>query len=501
MSRAPSKSNRGQPLNRRSFLGTMTAGLAWSGLGSGLGFGAGSALAEALPVAGAAAKSNRRFLYEQGLLVLTADSVRDANGTFSLAQLPNPQPKCKATLKGNVTLLTERMWKIALDDAEHNLVTSESGAVYFGAGSQYGLRIYERDIAVSGVLGLNQFYPEVMLSSLKVAREIRKELGYKVSAPHRVPEIDAPWEVIAQVDKEVMAKYRTNSYTRRTDDVAWLWAVDDLFTRHPALADWKWMLENGEIFFKTFYEPWFDEGDGLYQGQPLFHDIQSSAYPQGMTIADCVLLKALSTNCLYYRGLQTMAKACEKNGRPATEKQQWLDRAAALKAAIVKVFTKSDGTLAYYKDRHGKLMLNRSGYATSFAVIFGIVEGAAARAAYAGYPTPDNGIPLFFPFIAGTSGSGWHNHASWPFCDTFFLWGKSIADGKDYTDYNAALLARSLGTALKSKKKNNGEAEADAFGSFHEFVSLPDGIITGSGRQLWSAAAFLNVCIRAGLVT
>ena len=136
---------------------------------------------------------------------------------------------------------------------------------------------------------------------------------------------------------------------------------------------------------------------------------------------------------------------------------------AALKAAIRKEFTQPDGTLAYYKDRHGKLMPNRSGYATAFAVIFGIVEGAAARAAYAGFPTPDNGIPLFFPFIADTDGSEWHNHASWPFCVTFFLWGKSIADGKDYTDYNAALLARSVGTAIKPKKAPADQAEADAF--------------------------------------
>jgi hypothetical protein len=219
-----------------------------------------------------------------------------------------------------------------------------------------------------------------------------------------------------------------------------------------------------------------------------------------MSIADCVLLKALSTNCLYYRGMQTMAKACEKSGRPVGEKKQWLDRAAALKIAIKKEFTKPDGTLAYYKDRHGKLMLNRSGYATAFAVIFGIVEGDAAKAAYAGFPTPDNGIPLFFPFLEGTDGSQWHNQASWPFCDTFFLWGKSIAEGKDYTDYNASLLARSIGTAIKPKKRMEDQSEADVFGSFHEYVTLPDGLIHGSGRQLWTAAAYLNICIRAGLL-
>ena len=170
MNRALSQPNLGQPLNRRSFLGTMTAGLAWSGLG----FGAGSVLAEALPVAGAAAKTRRRFLYEQGPLVMTADALRDANGAFSLAQLPAPTPKCKVTLKGDVTPLTKRMWKIALDDVERNQVKHESGAVYFGAGTRYGDRVYTRDISIAGVLGVNRFYPNEMLSSLKLTRETRK---------------------------------------------------------------------------------------------------------------------------------------------------------------------------------------------------------------------------------------------------------------------------------------------------------------------------------------
>ena len=480
-------------LRKRALLGSLAAmSCVWLFMGIGL------SSAETVSVGGNEAKT--RFLFEQGSLVMTAESLRDANGSFSLAQLPNPEPKCKVELKGDVTPLTARLWKVALDDVEHNMVTSESGAVYFGAGNKYGLRIYERDIAVSGVLGLNHLYPEVMLSSLKVAREIRKELGYKVSAPHVVQEIDVPWEVIAQVDKAIMEKYRTNSYTRRTDDVAWLWAVDDLFSLHSDLADWKWMVENGEYFFKVFYDPWFDKTDGLFRGQPLFHDIQSSAYPKGMTIADCVLLKALSTNCLYYRGMQAMAKACEKAGRPASEKQQWLDRAAALKVAILKVFTKPDGTLAYYKDRHGEIMPNREILGTAFAGLFGIVAGGSAKAAFADYPMTDKGIPLFSPFIPGNTGP--HNMASWPFCDTFFLWGKEVADGGDHTAQNAALLGRSLGTAFAPKKKkgNNEKDWGTGLGSFHEKIPLPSGLIDGSGHQLWSAAAMLNVCIRAGLV-
>lgn len=195
-----------------------------------------------------------------------------------------------------------------------------------------------------------------------------------------------------------------------------------------------------------------------------------------------------------------MANACEKGGHPATEKQQWLDRASALKVAIKKEFLKPDGTLAYYKNRHGEIIPNREILGTAFAVIFAIVEGDAAKKAYAGYPETDKGIPLFSPFIPGNSGP--HNMASWPFCDTFFLWGKSIADGRDYTSQNAALLGRSLGTGFVSKKsKAENEAEWEqGLGSFHEKIPLPAGLIDGSGHQLWSAAAFLNVCIRAGLI-
>ncbi|MCU0914932.1 MAG: hypothetical protein MUC88_10260 [Planctomycetes bacterium] len=126
------------------------------------------------------------------------------------------------------------------------------------------------------------------------------------------------------------------------------------------------------------------------------------------------------------------------------------------------------------------------------------LEGDAARKAYEGYPETDQGLPLFSPFIPGNSGP--HPMASWPFCDTFCLWGKSPADGGDDPDQNAALLGRSLETAMRPKSAKE-DAEWDAgLGSFHEKTPLPDGLIDGSGHQLGSAAAFLNVCVRAGLV-
>jgi hypothetical protein len=383
------------------------------------------------------------------------------------------------------------MWNIALHDVELNLITNDYGT-YFAAGRRYTDRVYTRDIAFAGILGLNAIYPKEMLNSLRVTRDIVAKMGYKVSRQEVIEEINAPWEVIAEDKKEIMAQYRSNSITRRTDDVVWIWAVDDLFKSHPEVADWNWFYLNGKRNFDELYAPWFDKTDGLYKAQNTFHDLQSSAYPIGYTQADCVLLKSTSTNCLYYKALLSLANAAGKCNLPE-ESKVWNEKAEALKADIIKELMLPDGTFTYYKDRYGKVMPNQHNLGTAFAIIFGIVDGKAAGKAIANYPATEFGTPLQFPYIDNI---GDHNQASWPFCDTFFLIAKEIAEKNDYTAYNAALLARTMGTKLEPNK----DPEWGGFGSFHEKVKLPSGLISGSGSQLWTSAAFINVCLRADLV-
>ena len=153
-----------------------------------------------------------------------------------------------------------------------------------------------------------------------------------------------------------------------------------------------------------------------------------------------------------------------------------------------------DGTFTYFKDRNGKVLPNQHNLGTAFAILFGIVKGEAARKAIDNYPSNQYGTPLINPFLG--DGKGDHNAAAWPFCDTFFLQAKEIADKQDYTGYNAALLARTMGTKFSDKR----DKEWGGFGSFHEKVPLPSGLISGSGSQLWTSAAFMNVCLRANLV-
>jgi len=437
-------------------------------------------------------KNEPKLVYNNPPLILTEKSLTDALGAFSVDDLPVVESKCRIVLKKNATPLTDKMWKIALNDIEQNIVTNEYGS-YFAAGRRYTDRVYTRDIAFAGILGLNSIYPEKMKKSLMITREVRGKLGYKVSAEHVVPEIDAPWEVITDNEKEVMAQYKTNSYTRRTDDVVWIWAVDHLFSLHPEIADWEWFYNTGKENFETLYNSWFDSKDGLFRGQPAFQDICSSAYPKNMTIADCVLLKGTSTNCIYYKAMLSLANAAKKCNLP-DESKDWTKRAGEIKIAIKRELILPDGTLTYYKDRYGKVMKNQHNLGTAFAILFGIIEGEEARKAIDNYPISDKGTPLIYPFLEDNEGD--HNQASWPFCDTFFLQAKEIADGKDYTGYNAAILARTMGTKLSEKRNNDW----GGFGSFHEKVELPSGLISGSGQQLWTSAAYINICLRSNLV-
>ncbi len=434
-----------------------------------------------------------KLIYNGTPLILTENTLTDSLGSFTAADLPSLTPKCSIGLKENATTMTKKMWKIALHDVEQNLVTNAYGT-YFAAGRRYTDRVYTRDIAFAGILGLNFIYPQEMLQSLKVTRDVVSKMGYKVSSKHKIKEINAPWEVITDDEKQVMAQYKSNSITRRTDDVVWIWAIDDLFTVHPEIADWNWFYNTGEENFKTLYEPWFDKSDGLFRAQCAFQDITSTGYAKGMTESDCVLLKGTSTNCIYYKAMLSLANAAKKCNR-SEESKYWSKRAEALKTAIRKELILPDGTVSYYKDRYGKLLKNQHNLSTAFAVLFGIVKGKEAKKAIDNYPMTDKGIPLIHPFLETNTGD--HNNASWPFCDTYFLQAKELADGKDYTGYNAALLARSMGTKLSAKS----ESEWGGFGTFHEKVELPGGLISGSGQQLWTSAAFINICMRAKLIS
>ncbi len=425
----------------------------------------------------------QQFTFVKENLSISSTTVSDSLRTISLDSLLVRNPKNTTKLDG-VTPLTQGLWNTALADIESNIVKTDRGT-YFGAGHKFGSRVYTRDISYSGILGANELYPDVMLQSLKVTRDVRLDMGYRVGRGYVVKEVDIDWVEEPLTTREFVTKYNTNSYVRRTDDVVWLWAAMDLFERHPEVADWEWLYTMGNQFFEKFYRPFWDESDQLYRGQASFVDIhfdnrKASGYPHEFSMTDCVLIKALSTNCLYLQGLRAMSQASEQMNKPE-EAKRWRTEAETLRQAIRDHLRFEDGSFSYFKYPNGRLEPRREALGTALAVICGVVEGEDAIKALANYPVTWRGVPIFSPFYPWEK--SYHNNASWPFVDTFFLWAREIAEGQDYTGMNAALLAR---TCIGQ-------------GSFHEVVNWQTAEPRGPS-QLWSASAFVNVCLRAGVL-
>ena len=224
--------------------------------------------------------------YKGESLVMDDTSITDALATVRVDDLPDPEPACPVRLSG-ASPLVERMWRIALADIEANIVTDQ-GVRYFGAGRHFGSIVYTRDIAISGVFGLNELYPRIMRNSLEHTRKVRARLGFTVPENEVPAGLDIPWVADKLDNRAFLRKHQTNGYVRRTDDVIWLWAAADLFDRDAVTReDWRWLHDTGSRFFDVFYAPFYDEADGLYMGQSLFVDI-GSAYGEDLSPPDCL---------------------------------------------------------------------------------------------------------------------------------------------------------------------------------------------------------------------
>ena len=175
-----------------------------------------------------------------------------------------------------------------------------------------------------------------------------------------------------------------------------------------------------------------------------------------------------------------MSQAAEKLG-DTTQADHWSKRADKLKEAMRKELRNPDGTFAYYKDRWGKLAERREALGTALTVLMEVATGDDAVKALAGYPVTDAGIPTYDPFFGFDH--AYHDNTSWTFVVTLFFQALDKADGGDRTAQCMALVGRVC--------KNDG---------FREYIDMRDKAAKGSGSQLWCAAAFIDVCIRAGLV-
>lgn len=428
--------------------------------------------------------SNSEFIYHSDSLVLNDTKVKDRLAEISIDNLNQRKPNLQLKIQ-QATPFTQQLWQTALADIESNIQQTDQGR-YFGAGKKFGTIIYTRDISYSGILGLNKLYPSELLKSLEVTRKVRLDLGWKVAKGYIMDDIEAPWEELDINEAKFIQTFHTNCFTRRTDDVVWLWAASDAYLKNPELADWEWLYNIGVQCFDQLYRPLYDSADGLYWGQASFIDIHydnsnASGYPQSWSKTQCTKIKATSTNSLYLKGLEVMALAASKTSR-STEANVWQQRAEKLRQSMLDQLRFEDGTFTYFKHPNDSLEPRREALGSALAVLTDVVTGHDAKSALQNYPITWAGVPLLEPFYP--ENNTYHNNTAWPFVDTFFLWAREKAFGENHQNLNAALLAR---TCIDD-------------GSFHELVDWKTKSPFGSGSQLWSASAFVNVCDRANLI-
>ncbi len=407
----------------------------------------------------------------------------------SLSLIPDVQPSCPLRLKG-VPPLIEKLWRSALREIEQNdCIETPYGVIYSAgdAGRHFTARVFNRDVGYSGILGLNAVYPDRMLSSMKIIRRIRLEMGWNCPKDRVISGV--PGATVENLtNHEFMLKYLKASPINKTDDVLWLWCMDELLDvlGNPR-SEWEWLYENGKRSFQELYAPFLDESDGLYFGQPSFIDVGGTGYPTEFgpfremdTCNRGVWVKASSTNSLYYKGLCVMAKAARKlDCEKAAE--GWEIRAEKLRQAMLQKLRFSDGTFTYFLHPDGHAEPRREVLGTAFPVLLDVARAEDAKRAVAGYPFTPLGAPLLCPFF--DRDDFYHNNSAWPFASTFLSWAMEKATGMSHAAENLEMLINAV--------KN---------GKLYEVFDLRRSEPAGCAAQLWTDASLINVCARMGWI-
>jgi len=371
--------------------------------------------------------------------------------------------------------LLEVLYRIALHDIEVNFIDGQ----HFRVSPDFAPdMIFTRDTAYTSLLGANLAMPEQMKQHLRKDRAMRRAVGFKTGTGQQIPiPAVAQLETVEKLNnKQFFEKYQTHPYARRTDDVCWVpgyWAAMQV---SAAPDDHRWLLDEFDHFDRNFYAHFLDPADSLYFGQATFIDIGGTGYPENYSAQDSIMIKALSTNCLYVRAFDIVAEVSERLGEKARA-AGYRQRAAALRAAILQNFRHPDGYYSYFKRKDGTLEPRVEILGSAFLVLFDILGERERAAQLARLPHNDFGNALFHPLFPGDR--IYHNNAIWPFANTFFNQAEfAVQRSPD-------ILLRTYGNLARHALQGN----------FNELMDYATG-----GRQelharqyIWSAASFLGL--------
>jgi len=353
----------------------------------------------------------------------------------------------------------------------------------FWVGYGFNTFVYTRDTAFSSFLGTSYILPDIVKNHLGYTRNLRKKMGLKVSRGHDIPLPGVDVEELDCTEWELSALYNENSFTRRTDDIVWVLGYWEQLKVSGDKADLVYLYNEFKYFDEHYYKFFLDKTDGLYWGQATFIDIGGTGYPD-YTETQSVMIKALSTNCLYVGGFDIMEKVCAQMGFH-DEAQSFARRRDYLKKAIRENFLCDDGYYVYFLKEDGSKEEKREAIGSALLVLFDVLPESEYTAALGGYMGGPYGRPCFWPFYPGER--CYHNRSTWMFSDTLFALAEYKAGNKQKAIMEA--FAKACRYSLT--------------GNFVEVLEYETGEFIGCPNYIWSAASYLAIIFRmiAGIET
>lgn len=439
--------------------------------------------------------------------------------TFSkMAQMkPVPEstsgfPRLQAKIKDDMPQNLKAAWELAVYEAESNIKPCPYGGEYFTAGGRGGWfgMLFGQDTVACGLLAFNRLYPDVMKNQIRSYVLARLNIGFLCPDGWVLENCDKSIPLDMDVwrpnSRAFCDRYHLSPALNRTgQDVGWLWTAGDLFDICGDRMDWAWLYGMGELFFQHFYQPFYDDTDGLYFGQASFIDVGATGYPFAFQDMDsqqqrnaAVWIKTPSCNALYVRGMDVLAHAAQILGREA-DAHRWHQRADALRKAIRDKLRLSDGTFAYFMYRDGKLEQRCEALGAAYCILANVVTGTDAEKALATdrLRFDKAGVSLFYPFYKENP-KVYHNHSAWPFASTFYYIAKEKITGESCMEPDALQLANSIALPTELNKNVVGTLEDYATGTFHEYAGWDNQEPRGCWAQCFSISAFMNLCLRNG---
>ena len=257
----------------------------------------------------------------------------------------------------------------------------------------------------------------------------------------------------------------------------------------------------------------FDGKDGLFRGSAVYGD-GVAAYPDTYAkttssgIEDWakvpenrnriakkgvgIPMKALSTNCIYYKAYLILAKLNEKLGKDGSDARK---KAEALKSAINKAFwNEAKGTYDYLA---GECDCQEA-LGISYALLFGIADERQTKLVLKNVKVTEHGIACVEPSFERyrkAGGFGRHSGVVWPHAQGF--WARAAFEKGGREAFEAEL------HALAGKANRDGQfyevyhpETGEAYGGLQEKwdgKKLVIGDWMSCTHQTWSATAYLSL--------